>query len=202
MNVHPCFVTLRPRASALAAKLLCSSRTRGEGILLLGPSSRPWPSPAPPLQPPMFPDQRRTRQLAGSPLPPPFCCCRRVAPQLAATPVQRYVRTSSQCSELPCLLRLHERVLHCCTLHCCAVLIASLPQPSQSPCGVCSVPCARCCVTDSAAASLFVYNLPLLIGSAGAAQNGDKRVRHFGGVFTLPYRMQCRSAVWLRARAA
>ena len=153
--------------------------------------SRPWPSPAPPLQPPMFPDQRRTRQLAGSPLPPPFCCCRRVAPQLAATPVQRYVRTSSQCSELPCLLRLHERVLHCCTLHCCAVLIASLPQPSQSPCGVCSVPCARCCVTDSAAASLFVYNLPLLIGSAGAAQKGDKRVRHFGGVFTLPYRMQC-----------
>ena len=153
--------------------------------------SRPWPSPAPPLQPPMFPDQRRTRQLAGSPLPPPFCCCRRVAPQLAATPVQRYVRTSSQCSGLPCLLRLHERVLHCCTLHCCAVLIASLPQPSQSPCGVCSVPCARCCVTDSAAASLFVYNLPLLIGSAGAAQKGDKRVRHFGGVFTLPYRMQC-----------
>ena len=76
-------------------------------------------------------------------------------------------------------------------LHCCAVLIASLPQPSQSPCGVCSVPCARCCVTDSAAASLFVYNLPLLIGSAGAAQKGDKRVRHFGGVFTLPYRMQC-----------
>ena len=153
--------------------------------------SRPWTSPASPLQPPMFPDQRRTRQLAGSPLPPPFCCCRRVAPQLAATPVQRYVRTSSQCSELPCLLRLHERVLHCCTLHCCAVLIASLPQPSQSPCGVCSVPCARCCVTDSAAASLFVYNLPLLIGSAGAAQKGDKRVRHFGGVFTLPYRMQC-----------
>ena len=48
-----------------------------------------------------------------------------------------------------------------------------------------------CCVTDSAAASLFVYNLPLLIGSAGAAQKGDKRVRHFGGVFTLPYRMQC-----------
>ena len=87
-------------------------------------------------------------------------------------------------------------------LHCCAVLIASLPQPSQSPCGVCSVPCARCCVTDSAAASLFLYNLPLLIGSAGAAQKGDKRVRHFGGVFTLPYRMQCRSAVWLRARAA
>ena len=74
--------------------------------------SRPWPSPAPPLQPPMFPDQRRTRQLAGSPLPPPFCCCRRVAPQLAATPVQGYVCTSSQCSELPCLLRLHERVLH------------------------------------------------------------------------------------------
>ena len=24
-----------------------------------------------------------------------------------------------------------------------------------------------------------------------AAQKGDKRVRHFGGVFTLPYRMQC-----------
>ena len=139
----------------------------------------------------MSPDQRRTRQLAGKPLPPPFCCCRRVAPQLAATPVQGYVCTSSQCSELPCLLRLHERVLHCCTLHCCAVLIASLPQPSQSPCGVCSVPCARCCVTDSAAASLFVHNLPLLIGSAGAAQKGDKRVRHFGGVFTLPYRMQC-----------
>ena len=163
--------------------------------------SRPWPSPAPPLQPPMFPDQRRTRQLAGRSLPPPFCCCGRVAPQLAATPVQRYVRTSSQCSGLPCLLRLHERVLHCCTLHCCAVLIASLPQPSQSPCGVCSVPCARCCVTDSAAASLFVYYLPPLIGSAGAAQKDDKRVRHFGGVFTLPYRMQCRSAVWLRARS-
>ena len=81
----------------------------------------------------------------------------------------------------------------CCTaeLHCCAVLIASLPQPSQSPCGVCSMPCARCCVADSAAASLFVYNLPQLIGSAGAAQKDDKRVRHFGGVFALPYRMQC-----------
>ena len=136
-------VTSSATFAALAAKRFCSASPRREAILLLGPSSRPWPSPASPLQPPMFPDQRRTRQLAGSPLPPPFCCCRRVAPQLAATPVQRYVRTSSQCSGLPCLLRLHERVLHCCTLHCCAVLIASLPQPSQSPCGVCSVPCAR-----------------------------------------------------------
>ena len=59
---------------ALAAKGFCSASPRGEGILLLGPSSRPWPSPAPPLQPPMFPDQRRTRQLAGRSLPPPFCC--------------------------------------------------------------------------------------------------------------------------------
>ena len=77
-------------------------------------------SPAPLLQPPMSPEHRHTRQLAGSLLPLPSCCCRRVTSHSAATPVRRYARTTSQCTDLPRLLRLHERVLHCCT-HCAVV---------------------------------------------------------------------------------
>ena len=81
---------------------------------------------------------------------------------------------------------------------CCTAAIALLCRADRFSPSTLSVTMRRmlyavcpCCVTDSAAASLFVYNLPLLIGSAGAAQKGDKRVRHFGRVFTLPYRMQC-----------
>ena len=183
------------RASA-SRRPWCRSKT-----VLRGTEARPWPSPAPPLQPPMFPDQRRTRQLAGRSLPPPFCCCGRVAPQLAATPVQRYVRTSSQCSGLPCLLRLHERVLHCCTLHYCAVLIASLPQPSQSPCGVCSMPCAR-----AASQTVRLHRSSCTIcHRLSEAQGRLKKATNEYVILagSLLYRTECsaRSAVWLRARS-
>ena len=184
-------VTSSAERSALAAKGVCSSRTRGEATLLLGA-----------VQPPLA-ITSAAAAAANVPRSAPYPPARwQVA--AAAVLLLRPCRSASGGNSRS-TVRAHQQPVQRPAMSppasraCAALLhIALLCRADRFSPSTLSVTMRRmlyavcpCCVTDSAAASLFVYNLPLLIGSAGAAQKGDKRVRHFGGVFTLPYRMQC-----------
>ena len=189
--MHPCFVTLRPRAL----------RTRGEGILLQ-PHSRRRDFASRAVQPPLA-ITSTAAAAANVPRPAPYPPARwqvTTAAVLLLRPCRSATGGNSRST-----VRAHQQPVQRPAMSppasraCAALLyIALLCRADRFSPSTLSVTMRRmlyavcpCCVTDSAAASLFVYNLPLLIGSAGAAQKGDKRVRHFGGVFTLPYRMQC-----------